>query len=272
VAGDLEGFFDHLRLLWLEEHSPMHKRVLSPWLRRGFLDRGALFATTAGVPQGGLISPVVSNRVLDGLEAVVHGGSWHRRVHNSNSGRWADDCLVTANSRQVLADTVLPRLNAFLAERGVRLSPTKTVMPPMAQGFDVWGQTLRNDERPCGKPAKRQMTPSKASFQALKARINALCKPAAGHTPAQLIDTLNPVRRGWAHDHRDVICGETFAALDNFVWPRLYRWAKRRPPHKTGYGIAQRYLPRQPGESWRLTDPATGKRLIRVREAVKAQR
>jgi RNA-directed DNA polymerase len=159
--------------------------------------------------------------VLDGLEAVVHGGRWHRRVHNINYVRWADDFIVTANSRQVLEDTVLPRMNAFLAARGVRLSPTKTVITPITQGFDFLGQTRRKSERPNGQLGKLQMTPSKVSFQALKARVKALGKQAAGHTPAQLIDTLNPVLRGWANDHRHVICGETFATLDNFVWRRL---------------------------------------------------
>jgi RNA-directed DNA polymerase len=137
LEGDSEGFFDHIRFLWMEEHLPMHTRGLSTWLRSGVIDRGALLATTAGVPPGGMIAPVVSHLVLDGLDAVVHGGSWHRRVHTITSVRWADDVIVTANSRQVLAATVLPRLNAVLAERGVRLSPTKTVITPIAQGFDV---------------------------------------------------------------------------------------------------------------------------------------
>jgi RNA-directed DNA polymerase len=87
-------------------------------------------------PQGGLISPVISNLGLDGLEAVVHGSPGHRRVHNLNYVRGADDFLVTATSRQELAEVVLPRLEAFLAERGVRLSPEKTVLTPLSQGFD----------------------------------------------------------------------------------------------------------------------------------------
>jgi RNA-directed DNA polymerase len=246
--------------------------VLSKGLRSGFIDRGPLFATTSGVPQGGIDSPVLSHMVLDGLEAVVHSGSWPRRVPHINDGRWADDCIVTAHSRQVLEDTVLPRINAFLAPRGVRLSPTKTVITPMAQGVDFVGQTRRTYERPNGQRGTLQMTPSKVSFQARKARVNALCTHAAGHTPAPLIDTLNPVRRGWANDHRHVICGETFATLANFGWRRLYRWAKQRHPNKTGYGIAKRDFPHHPGESWRFTDPDTGKPIIRVREVVKPPR
>ena len=100
LEGDIEGFFDPIALPWREDHLPMTKRILAKWLRCGFLDRGTLYPTTAGVPHGGLISPVISTVVLDGLEAVVHGSPWHRRVHNLNYVRGADDFRVTATSRQ----------------------------------------------------------------------------------------------------------------------------------------------------------------------------
>jgi RNA-directed DNA polymerase len=101
LEGDIQGFFEHMAFSWREAHSPMNKRVWSKWLRSGFIDPGALSPTTAGVPQGGLISPVVSNLVLDGLEAVVHSRTWHRRIHHINDIRWADDFIVTAKARQV---------------------------------------------------------------------------------------------------------------------------------------------------------------------------
>lgn len=99
LEGDIQGFFDHIAFSWIEEHLPMNKWILAKWLRCGVIDQGALYPTTAGVPQGGICSPVISNLVLDGLEAVVQGSSWHRSVHNINYVRWADDFLVTANSR-----------------------------------------------------------------------------------------------------------------------------------------------------------------------------
>jgi RNA-directed DNA polymerase len=218
LEGDIQGFFDNISFSWLETHIPMNKRVLSKWLRSGFIDHGARYLTTAGVPQGGIISPVISNRVLDGLETVVCGGNWHRRVHNINYVRWADDFIVTANSRQVLEDVVLPRINAFLVKRGVELSTTKTVITPISQGFDFLGQTLRKHERPNGKPAKLQITPSKGSFGAIKSKVKTLCKQAAGAPPEALIARLNPILRGWANYHRYSICSATFAQLDSFVW------------------------------------------------------
>jgi RNA-directed DNA polymerase len=272
LEGDIQGFFDTIRLSWRENHTPMNKRGLSQWRRSGFVDHGALLPTTAGVPQGGIISPVISNMALDGLEAIVQGGNWHRRAHNINYVRWADDFIVPANSREVLEETVLPRIHAFLAARGVRLSPTKTVITHTSQGFDFLGQTLRNYERPQGKPAELQITPSKASVQALKGRVKALCKQSAGSTPAPLIGTLNPVLRGWANYHRHVIRGATFAQLDSFVWRRLFRWAKRRHPNKTGRWSAARYFPHALGQPWRFTNPDAGTRLLRMQEAVKPQR
>jgi RNA-directed DNA polymerase len=189
----------------------MNKRVLSKWLRSGLIDRGVRYPTETGVPQGGIISPVISNRVLDGLESVVHGGKQNRRRHHINHVRWADDFMVTANSREVLEEQLLPHIEAFLEERGVRLSAQKTLITPLSEGFDFLGQTLRKFERPNPKPAKLQITPSKASFQGLKTRRRTRCKQAKGATPEALIDTLNPLLRGWANYHRPVIGGGIFA-------------------------------------------------------------
>jgi RNA-directed DNA polymerase len=272
LEGDIHGFFAPSAFAWIEEPSPMNKRILAQWLRCGFVDQGALYPTTAGVPQGGILSPVISNVGLEGREAIVQGGAWQRSVPNIHYVRGAEDFLVTATARQVVAETVLPRLHTFLAERGVQLSTEKTVITPLAQGFDFLGQTVRKPERPNGKPAKLQITPSTASFQALTDKVRTLCQQARGTTPEQLIETLNPLLRGWANSHRHVSCGETFAKLDNFVWQRGYRWAKRRHSDKTGRWIAERYFPHRQGEPWRFTDPTTGTQPPRVREAVKPPR
>jgi RNA-directed DNA polymerase len=131
---------------------------------------------------------------------------------------------------------------------------------------------VRKRERSDGKRAKLQITPSMASFQALKDKVRTLGKQARGATPEQLIDTLSPVLRGWANYHRYVLCGETFAQLDTFVWRRVSRGAKRRHADQTGRWIIDRYFPHGKGEPWRFTDPATGKHLLRVREVVNPQR
>ena len=102
----------------------------------------------------------------------------------------------------------------------MRLSTEKTVITPLAQGFDFLGQTLRKHERLNSKLAKLRITPSRASLQALTDKVRTLCKQARGATPQQLIDTLTPVLRGWANSPRDVLWGATFAQLDTCVWQR----------------------------------------------------
>jgi RNA-directed DNA polymerase len=106
----------------------------------------------------------------------------------------------------------------------------------------------------------------------MTATVNTLCHHAAGATPAQRIETLHPLLRGWANAHRHRIWRETVAPLDRFVWRRLSRWATLRHPHTTGRWITARDLPHQPGASWRCTDPTTGKHLLRVHAAVNPQR
>src|SRR5215813_8745465 len=91
LEGDIPGFFANIRFSWIEDHIPMNKQVLSKWLKSGFVERGTLYPTTTGVPQGGIISPVISNMVLDGLEQVVRSYPRFRRRYNIHYVRWADD-------------------------------------------------------------------------------------------------------------------------------------------------------------------------------------
>ncbi len=272
LEGDIKGFFDHLAFQWIEHNIPMDKRILSKWLRSGYMEEQRFNPSTQGVPQGGLVSPVIGNLALDGMEQLVKGKSEHfRRRHNINFVRYADDFIVTANNREVL-EASIPKLEAFLGVRGVSLSKEKTTITPISKGFDFLGQTIRKHPRPNGKPAKLQITPSKASFQSIKEKIRAICKSHKGATPATLIDKLNPVLRGWANYHRHISCAKTFSKVDSFVWGRVYRWCKRRHPDKTGRWIAKRYFLRTNSKSWRFTDPATGNSLIKIAEQVKQKR
>jgi RNA-directed DNA polymerase len=270
--GDIAGFFDNIAFSWIEANIPMDKRLLSKWLRSGYMEEATFHPTTAGVPQGGLISPVIGNMTLDGLEQVVRGKSERfRRQHNINFVRYADDFIITANNREVL-EQLTPRIEAFLDKRGVSLSKEKTKITHISEGFDFLGQNLRKHVRPNGQLGKLQITPSKASFQRIKDKVKFLTKRYRGATPEGLIEKLNPVLRGWANYHRHIICAETFGKLDSHVWGRLYRWCKRRHPDKTGRWIAERYFLQGQSSGWRFTDPVTGTSLIKVAELVKQQR
>jgi RNA-directed DNA polymerase len=270
--GDIAGFFDNIGFDWIEDNIPMDKRVLSKWLRSGYMDEATFHPTLQGVPQGGLISPVIGNMTLDGLEQLVRGKTErYRREHNINFVRYADDFIITANNREVL-EQLTPHIEAFLKQRGVSLSKEKTKITHISEGFDFLGQNIRKHIRTNGQLGKIQITPSKKSFQNIKDKVKALTRRYRGATPAELIDKLNPVLRGWANYHRHIICGKTFAQLDNFVWGRVYRWCKRRHPDKRGRWIANRYFLREERKGWHFSDPDSGVSLIKLTETVKQQR
>ena len=113
----------------------MDKTLLRRWLQAGFIEKGTLFATEAGTPQGGIISPVVANMALDGLEAAVFasvGPTIHaRRQFKINVVRYADDFVVTGISKEILEHKVLPAIRQFMAVRGLELSHEAITSRPL---------------------------------------------------------------------------------------------------------------------------------------------
>jgi len=107
-------------------HVPMDREVLRQWLKAGFVEKGQLFPTGAGTPQGGVISPLLANWTLDGLGATVKGLFGRRpKLHVI---RYADDFVVVAETKETLEQTVKPVVQKFLPERGLLLSEEKTVI------------------------------------------------------------------------------------------------------------------------------------------------
>ena len=141
LEGDIKGCFDHISHLWMLDRIPMDKGVLRKWLESGFVEQGRLYPTRKGTPQGGIISPTLSNMVLDGLEQAVRSAIPRRsRV---NFVRYADDFIITGKSKQLLESEVKPVVVRFLAERGLTLSEEKTSITHIKHGFKFLGQSFR---------------------------------------------------------------------------------------------------------------------------------
>src|ERR1700694_1301839 len=132
LEGDINACFDRISHDLLLAHIPMEKNILRKWLKAGFIDKYVLFATEEGTPQGGICSPVLANMTLDGLEKKLRekypkpdrGGSQEK----VNFVRFADDFIVTGKSKEVLESEVKPLIEAFMKERGLELSPEKTLI------------------------------------------------------------------------------------------------------------------------------------------------
>jgi len=234
LEGDIRACFDEISHEWLLAHVPMDKRLLRAWLQAGYGEKDQLFPTTAGTPQGGLISPLLANFALDGLEAAVKAVA--RRGDKVNLVRYADDFVVTGATRELLEQKVKPALTAFLQQRGLELSEQKTVLSSIHEGFDFLGHTLRK------YGDKLLITPAKRKVQALREKIRRLIQAALAFTQEGLLRQLNPLLRGWANYYRNGAAKATFGKLDYYVWHKLWRWITRRHPNKSQAWKRRKYL------------------------------
>jgi len=240
LEGDIRGCFDNFDHSWLLKHIPIQKSILQQWLKAGYIEKGTLFATTAGTPQGGIISPVLANMALDGLEAAVHASVGlsisTRRKFKLHVIRYADDFVITATSKEVLVTEVLPAVKRFLAERGLELSEEKTAITRIAEGFDFLGQNVRKYD------GKLLIKPAKKSIKSLLDKVREVIKKNASSTQEVLIRQLNRITKGWAMYHRHIVAKATYVMIDSKIWTMLWNWARRRHPTKGAQWVKNRYF------------------------------
>jgi RNA-directed DNA polymerase len=248
LEGDIRGCFDNISHDWMLKNIPMDKTVLRRWLQAGYIERGTRYATKAGTPQGGIISPVLASMTLDGLEEAVLSSvaptERTRRRFKVHVVRYADDFVVTGASQEVLTQHVRPAVVQFLAARGLELSEEKTRLTHIDQGFDFLGQNLRK------YAGKLLITPARKSIKALLGKVREVVRANLGATQANLLFVLNPIIRGWANYHRHVVSKARFAWLDHQIWYILWKWAVRRHPMKAANWVKNRYFHQQGHRSW----------------------
>ncbi|HWZ71850.1 MAG TPA: group II intron reverse transcriptase/maturase, partial [Casimicrobiaceae bacterium] len=170
LEGDIKGCFDHISHDWLISHVRMDQEILRKWLKAGYIETDKLFPTEAGTPQGGIISPTLANWTLDGLEVELEAHFGSKGNHKAgrckvNLVRYADDFVITGSSKELLQMEVKPLVERFLSIRGLGLSPEKTKMTHIAEGFDFLGQNVRSFN------GKIIVTPAKRNIQAFKAKV-----------------------------------------------------------------------------------------------------
>ena len=212
---------------------PLTKEVLRKWLKAGFMENRILFPTEAGTPQGGIISPTLANLTLDGLELLLKGKlpSWREPNPKVNLIRYADDFIITGTTKELLENEVKPLVEQFLRDRGLQLSPEKTCITHIENGFDFLGQNLRKFN------GKLLIRPSKKNTHVFLEKVRQCIRNHNGASQADLIRHLNPVIRGWANYHRHIVAMETFKKVEWVLWHSLWRWAKRRHPGKSARWI-----------------------------------
>ena len=161
--------------------------------------------------------------------------------------RYADDFIITGRTKELLEGEVKPLVEQFLHERGLELSPRKTVITHVEQGFDFLGQNVR--KYPNGKLL---IKPSKKNIKTFLDGIRKTIKAALGMSAADLIDWLNPKIRGWANYHRHVVSKRVFHRVDHAIFISLWQWARRRHQQKSPGWLKRKYFERQGHNNWRF--------------------
>jgi RNA-directed DNA polymerase len=218
---------------------PVFTTTRRQWRTAGVVEGGFCSPTDTGTPQGGVLSPLLANVALDGMERWFDAEYADRRPRQPserrgmNKGiavsRSADDCVTTAPTREVLATSARPRIEQFLQERGLALNAAKTRRVPIKEGWNFLGFHLRK----FGKQGTVLTVPQKEKV--LKhVRATRTSLDAQKQTPAgQVSKALHPVIRGWANYSRYCAAKHVCQKVRQAQWQMLWTWAKRRHPHKS---------------------------------------
>ena len=249
LDADLAGAFDridHDHLLRSLGSFPA-RGMIREWLKAGVIESGEFTPTDEGTPQGGVISPVLLNVALHGMEQAA-GVRYRTSVRSDVETvagcpvlvRYADDYVAMCHTREQ-AEKVKAHLADWLKPRGLAFNEDKTRIVHVKDGFSFLGFDIRRHIDRQGS-AKLLIKPSKESVKRLRKRLRADVRSMHGANAAAVVFRLNPVVRGWSAFYRSVVSSRVFTGLDHYVWHITYRWARRSHPNKSRIWVATRYF------------------------------
>jgi RNA-directed DNA polymerase len=281
--GDIAACFDnidHAALMGRLRRRVGDKRVLAlvkAFLKAGLLDELQAYQdTTTGTPQGGILSPLLANLALSGLDehfrarwnamgnqtqryrAVKRGAATYRLV------RYADDFVVMVFGSRAHADALYGEIDAVLAPLGLHLAPEKTRVTSIDEGFDFLGFRIRRHRQ---KGSDRRLIytyPSPSSLTTIRRKVSDATSRQTHYLPAdKLFRRLGQITRGWMLYFRHGSSSRAFGLLRHHLWWRVWRWLKRKHRYRNARWIMRHYY--GPGQWWpaengiRLTNPDTMK-------------
>ena len=258
LEGDIKACFDGISHSWLMSNAPMDKTILRKWLKAGYVEKGRLFPTDAGTPQGGIISPTLANLALDGLEALLRT-RWPKKSQKVHLVRYADDFIITGTTKEILETEVKSAVEEFLEARGLTLSPEKTLITHINEGFDFLGQNIR--KYPSGQGRyKLLIKPSQTSVKRFLDDIRETIRQNPTMPAKTLTGLLNPKIRGWALYHRSVVSRKTFERIDHEIHKALWAWATRLHKNKGKRWVMKRYWRTIGNRRWTFASEGTNRK------------
>jgi RNA-directed DNA polymerase len=248
LEGDIKACFDRIDHEYLLREIPMDKLILRKFLKCGFMEKNQLHPTTAGTPQGGVCSPALAVMALSGLEGLIRRKTDKREnPEKINMIAYADDFVITASSKEVLTNKVIPLLTKALAKVGLELSSTKTKITHIDDGFDFLGFNVRKY-----KNGKLLIKPAKANVIRFLQEIRATIEKGVALPTEQLIHTLNSRLTGWVNYYRTSVSSDVFAKIDHEIVHALLRWGMKRHARKGKKWIVKKYFTSFKGNNWQF--------------------
>jgi RNA-directed DNA polymerase len=274
--GDFKGCFDNLNHDYILEQIKGFPafNVVEKWLKAGFVDNKVFHVSENGTPQGGIISPLLANIALHGLESLLNISYRKEKRKTKVSfvnqtkyavAKYADDFVIMCESEEE-ANNLYNKLKPYLKTRGLELAFEKTKVTHIENGFDFLGFNIRKYKTHNG--SKVLIKPSKDSIKAAKKKITDKTRQLYGKNVQVLVSTLNPIIIGTANYWSSSVAKEVFSEMDFHIWKVQFKFLKRLHPKKSGRWIVQRYYkPDKTGQSknkWILTEPFTNNQLKRM--------
>ena len=275
--GDFKSCFDtldHDFILKEIKGFPLEKLV-EKFLKAGYVDENVFYGTSEGTPQGGLLSPLLANIALNGMEDILNITynkitPKNRNVYYVTKGkyrmvRYADDFVIFAKSKEDI-DAIPEILNPYLEERGLTLAEDKTHITHISDGFDFLGFNFRRYKTFDG--FIHLCKPSKDSISRFKSKVAEICRQMHGQSVDALIKRLNPLIQGTANYWKPSSAKKTFTDMDHYIWTKIFKFVKRLHQNKSIKWIKKRYFPHYfDGKhygNWILTEPKEGNTLTKM--------
>jgi RNA-directed DNA polymerase len=240
LDADLAGAFDrigHDHILHMIGSFPA-RGMIRAWLKAGVVENGRLSRTEEGTPQGGIVSPLLLNIALHGMETAA--GARYGADNSVLKGspvliRYADDFVVHCHTRQEALE-VKAQLAEWLAPRGLAFNEGKTNVVSLSEGYDFLGFNVRRYRH------KLLIKPSKTAIRRIRRRLRDELRSLRGSNAQAVLKRLNPIIRGWAAYYRTQVSAEAFGKLDRYLWKLTLRWATVSHSNKPTHWVIARYF------------------------------
>ena len=236
LDGDISKCFDSIAHKPLLKLIPTFKTIVGRWLKAGVVEFGNFSKSEMGTPQGGIISPLLANIALHGMENLFKD---HKRLCLV---RYADDFVVIANSKEILEDVVLPNTVTFLEERGLNLNKIKTRIVHSTDGFSFLGFEIKFLLKSIAFNSFLLVKPPKAKISKVLQDIKAILRKSLFKPLSEVIVNVNWIVRGWSYYYRFSHAKKSFQYLSFKIFRMVWKILKRRHPKKSSTWIHDTYF------------------------------